>query len=107
MRNIIIPLFIIITTQFFSQYHTPIEGIYGKEYIIVNYVDWGLSSSIKDHHCGSKTYNGHQGTDFVIRSFPLMDSGIFVLAVDTGIVTPILFLFSTFLIFKIVDAGLG
>ncbi len=66
------------------QFVTPIEGSYGEDYIIVNYVDWG---GIKDHMCGTKTYEGHQGTDIVLRSFPQMDSGVFVLAADTGIVT--------------------
>ena len=88
MKNIILFFFIFFLTNITnSQLHTPIEGVYGREYIIVNYVDWGISFTIKDGNCGTKSYNGHQGTDFVIRSFPLMDSGIYVLAVDTGIVT--------------------
>jgi len=66
---------------------TPIEGVYGQDYIIVNHVDWGLLDTIKDLHCGTKTYNGHQGTDFTIRNFKQMDSGVAVLAADTGIVT--------------------
>lgn len=66
---------------------TPIEGVYGKDYIIVNHVDWGPLDTIRDLHCGSKTYNGHQGTDFTIRNFKQMDSGVAVLAADTGTVT--------------------
>lgn len=65
----------------------PIEGNYGTDFIIVNYVDWDESDEIVDHQCGNKTYNGHQGTDFVIRSFYTMDSGIHVLAAADGIVT--------------------
>jgi murein DD-endopeptidase MepM/ murein hydrolase activator NlpD len=64
--------------------NNPIEGIYGRDYIIVNYVDWGLGNSIKDNHCSSKTYNGHQGTDYVIRNFKKMDSGVYVLAAAAG-----------------------
>ena len=64
----------------------PVKGSYGKDFIIVNYVDWGPEGAIKDHHCLSKTYNGHQGTDFVLRNFRQMDSGVNVLAVDTGVV---------------------
>ncbi|MEX0966808.1 MAG: peptidoglycan DD-metalloendopeptidase family protein [Bacteroidia bacterium] len=61
----------------------PIEGAYMKDYVIVNYVDWD-TLGIKDYQCGSKTYDGHQGTDFTLRSFKQMDSGVFVVAVDTG-----------------------
>jgi len=65
---------------------TPISGDYGKDYTIVNYVDWALQGH-QDAYCGSKSYDSHQGTDFVIRSFKQMDSGVYVLAADTGIVT--------------------
>ncbi len=67
-----------------GQFVTPLEAEYGKDFIIVNYVDWG---GVKDHQCGTKTYKGHQGTDMVLRSFPQMDSGVYVLAADTGVVT--------------------
>lgn len=70
----------------------PIEGNYGEDYIIVNYPDWHTISGtvliqdgfLIDHKCGTKTYDGHQGTDFVIRSFPQMDSGVNVLASASG-----------------------
>jgi len=65
----------------------PIQGASGKDFIIVNYVDWGVGNTVKDALCGSKTYNGHQGTDFVIRNFKQMDSGINVLAAADGVVT--------------------
>ena len=63
----------------------PIEGTYGEDFIIVNYVDWSVDS-IMDHRCGSKTYDGHQGTDFLISGFPQMDEGVNVQAVDEGVV---------------------
>ncbi len=69
-----------------ERFVTPISGAYGVDYIIVNYVDWGVDETILDAHCLSKTYDGHQGTDFVLRNFALMDTGIAVLAVDTGVV---------------------
>lgn len=70
----------------------PIEGSYGVDYIIVNYPDWHLTEGtvlvedgfLRDHQCGTKTYDGHQGTDYVIRSFPQMDSGVNVLAIQDG-----------------------
>jgi|GEM_PF-2095472 len=61
----------------------PIEGQYLKDYFIVNYVDWS-TSGIKDYNCGDKTYDGHKGTDFALRSFRQMDSGVFVLSADAG-----------------------
>ena len=64
----------------------PIEGTEGKDWVIVNYVDWD-SVAVYDHNCGSKSYEGHQGTDFTIRSFRQMDSGVAVLAAATGVVT--------------------
>ena len=65
---------------------TPIEGKQGKDWIIVNYVDWELTG-FKDHNCGTKSYDGHQGTDFTLRSFRQMDSGVNVLAAAAGRVT--------------------
>lgn len=63
---------------------TPVEGTYGVDFVIINYVDWGEGDIVLDHHCGSKSYNGHQGTDIVIRSFRAMDSGVYVLAAADG-----------------------
>jgi len=64
----------------------PIEGIATKDYHIVNYVDWD-TVGYRDHMCGTKSYDGHQGTDFVIRSFAQMDSGVNVKAATSGRVT--------------------
>lgn len=65
---------------------TPIVGTAGIDFQVVNYVDWGING-IEDAHCGTKTYDGHQGTDFVIRSFRQMDSGVDVVAAASGVVT--------------------
>ena len=64
----------------------PIEGVQGKDFIIVNYVDW-LDSGIVDANCRTKTYDGHQGTDYTLRSFQHMDTGVNVLAAAQGVVT--------------------
>jgi len=64
----------------------PIEGIQGEDWIIVNYVDWD-TVGIFDHNCGSKTYDGHQGTDYTLQSFVRMEEGVNVLAAANGIVT--------------------
>lgn len=65
---------------------TPIKGVYGQDYALVNYVDW-IGTGYQDAYCGTKSYDGHEGTDFTLRSFRQMDSGVYVLAADTGIVT--------------------
>jgi murein DD-endopeptidase MepM/ murein hydrolase activator NlpD len=75
--------FNLIAQEFLS---TPIAGQHLKDFITVNYVDWGLDNDWFDHKCHSKTYNGHQGTDFLIRSFAAMDSGVAVLAAASGTV---------------------
>tara|TARA_B100000508_G_scaffold92582_1_gene72275 strand:- start:13359 stop:14579 length:1221 start_codon:yes stop_codon:yes gene_type:complete len=64
----------------------PLAGQYGKDFILVNYVDWGVGSSVQDQYCLDKSYNGHQGTDYVLQHFVTMDKGIPVLAVDSGVV---------------------
>lgn len=65
---------------------TPIDGLQGKDYTIVNYVDWDFAG-ILDARCGTKTYDGHEGTDFSLFSFVQMDSGVNVLAAADGVVT--------------------
>lgn len=67
-----------------TQFTLPLTGTYGQQFILVNYVDWGPGATIKDSHCDSKTYDGHQGTDFVIRDFKMMDAGVNVVAVKKG-----------------------
>ncbi|MBC8047674.1 MAG: hypothetical protein H7Y00_12830, partial [Fimbriimonadaceae bacterium] len=71
------------------QFITPIQGTHLEDYYLVNYVDWDFTG-ILDYKCGNKTYDGHQGTDFVIRNFAQMDAGVNVFAADTGIVTFVL-----------------
>jgi hypothetical protein len=66
---------------------SPIEGTQGEEWIIVNYVDWDTSAGFQDHNCGTKSYDGHQGTDFTIPSFKQMDAGVKVYAAASGRVT--------------------
>ncbi len=85
--SILITLFVLITNYCNSQnFKAPIEGEYGKDFIIVNYIDWG-TNQITDFRKGTKTYAGHRGTDFTLSGFPQMDEGVYVNAVDTGVVT--------------------
>lgn len=63
-----------------------------KAYTIVNYVDWVINGFL-DHNCGSKSYDGHQGTDFTLKSFVDMDEGVGVLAAAEG---EVIFVIDTF-----------
>lgn len=62
----------------------PLDGVNGSSFFIVNNVDHDTSAGLSNYACGDKTYNGHQGTDFLIRSFKTMDSGVNVKAVAAG-----------------------
>jgi murein DD-endopeptidase MepM/ murein hydrolase activator NlpD len=42
---------------------------YSQYYIIGNYVDQDATASVKDFNCGTKTYNGHKGTDIGLFPF--------------------------------------
>jgi murein DD-endopeptidase MepM/ murein hydrolase activator NlpD len=41
-----------------------------SNYVITNNVDVDNTSGIKDYTCGSRTYNGHRGTDIVPEPYP-------------------------------------
>jgi len=76
-------------TQCFGQkgiFTLPLHGQQGIDYFIDNYPDHDTSSGIRDPYCGTKTYNGHRGTDFSLRSFKTMDSGINVYAMADGVI---------------------
>jgi hypothetical protein len=84
----------------------PIEGELGKDVWIVNYVDNASETgTTRDFMCGRQTYDGHQGTDFALRSFRQMDSGAYVIAAASGrVVTVVDTLFDRN---KQVDRSLG
>ncbi|MFN0036215.1 MAG: M23 family metallopeptidase [Saprospiraceae bacterium] len=73
----------------FPEFIIPIQGTHLQDFYVVNYVDWSFGG-IQDHHCGNKTYDGHQGTDFVLRNFAQMDAGVDVYAAGAGVVTYVL-----------------
>ena len=91
MKNRIFTLTILLPLRLAAQvaipqFIIPIEGAYLQDYYLVNYVDWSFDS-IQDYRCGHKTYDGHQGTDFVLRNFAQMDAGVNVYAAEAGVVT--------------------
>lgn len=63
----------------------PVEGELGKDVYIINYVDHEADTgAIRDYMCGRQTYDGHDGTDFAVKSFRHMDSGVHVIAAAPG-----------------------
>jgi MYXO-CTERM domain-containing protein len=59
-----------------QQYRLPLElPASGTQPYITAYRDHDTSSGLKDWSCGTKTYDGHKGTDIGIGSFPVMDAG--------------------------------
>jgi hypothetical protein len=64
----------------------PMEGEMPRDYVIVNHVDQDTTNAYLDWSCGSKSYNGHYGTDFVLKNFIQMDSGVYILAAADGVV---------------------
>lgn len=66
------------------QFAMPLKGVQGKDYFIDYYVDHDPTEGIRDAMCGTKTYDGHKGTDLSLRSFKTMDSGVYVYAAADG-----------------------
>ncbi len=68
-----------------AQLIAPLEGIENKDWFVVNYVDRDTSSGDStDYHCGNLTYDGHWGTDFVLRDFRQMDDSVYAVAAASG-----------------------
>ena len=84
----------------------PVEGELGRDVWIINHVDNApAEGAVRDFTCGRQTYDGHQGTDFALRSFRQMDSGAYVIATAAGrVITVIDSLFDRN---KRVDRSLG
>ncbi|HEY6170780.1 MAG TPA: M23 family metallopeptidase, partial [Candidatus Kapabacteria bacterium] len=78
-------LIILLASSASAQFIVPIEGIENKDWFIVDYMDQDTNAGqFHDYQCGTLTYDGHLGTDFVIRDFSQMDSGVYVLAAADG-----------------------
>lgn len=67
------------------QFAFPIECKLGEDCWIANYVDVDpAENESRDFKCGNKTYEGHKGTDFALRSRKEMKGGVNVLAAADG-----------------------
>ncbi|HEX7090833.1 MAG TPA: peptidoglycan DD-metalloendopeptidase family protein [Longimicrobiales bacterium] len=63
----------------------PVLGVLNHDFYYTNHVDHQPSYGGRlDFHCGPRTYDGHAGTDIVLRNFALMDQGVPVVAAAPG-----------------------
>ncbi len=65
----------------------PVACHYGQDCWAVRYVDVDPEegeNAAKDFKCGSRTYDGHKGTDFALGSVEHMKNGVNVLAAAAG-----------------------
>ena len=68
------------------QFIFPLKGTLGRDFYIESYPDHDTGKSIRDVFCGRLSYDGHLGTDIVLRGYDVMDSGVQVIAAAAGIV---------------------
>jgi murein DD-endopeptidase MepM/ murein hydrolase activator NlpD len=66
------------------QLKLPVACEVGRTCFIQNYVDVEASSSATDYRCGTRTYDGHNGTDFRLPSMRMQRAGVGVLAAAAG-----------------------
>ncbi len=62
----------------------PQAGILWRDLYPTNFVDLDPGPGLRDYACGTQTYDGHTGTDSIIRSFREMDIGVPVFAALDG-----------------------
>jgi hypothetical protein len=62
----------------------PVKCEMGATCFVQSYVDHDLSKGSRDYQCGSRTYDGHDGTDFRVLDLGMQRSGVEVLAAAPG-----------------------
>ena len=70
----------------------PMSGQSSQDWVVTNYVDLDVSGGMRDYQNGTKTYNGHTGTDISVASFREMDGPDFayVRAAAEGMIVAII-----------------
>lgn len=64
----------------------PIRCQPGRDCWLVNFVDMDPGPDWRDYACGTRTYDGHKGTDIAIRDLRAMNKGVAVAAAAGGVV---------------------
>lgn len=62
----------------------PVRCDLGTTCFVQSYVDHDLSKESRDYQCGSRTYDGHNGTDIRVLDLGMQRLGVEVLAAATG-----------------------
>jgi hypothetical protein len=62
----------------------PQAGILWQDLYPTNFVDLDPGPGLRDYACGTQTYDGHTGSDTIVRSFREMDIGVPVFAALDG-----------------------
>jgi hypothetical protein len=65
----------------------PVDCNVGQTCFIQQYMDHDPSREARDYTCGTATYDGHDGTDFRLRTTREAERGVAVLAAAAGTVT--------------------
>jgi hypothetical protein len=69
----------------------PIAGVPGEDFYVGYQFDCHpAAGASRDYMGGNRTYDGHQGTDFGVAGFDVMELGVPVLAVADGVVTSVI-----------------
>ncbi|MBF0428906.1 MAG: M23 family metallopeptidase [Magnetococcales bacterium] len=88
IKRIFISIGIILSPPLWAESRTlfdlPVRCAMGEKCLIQNYVDHDPGPEQIDYHCGSLTYNGHQGTDFRVKTYLEMQEGVDVVAAADG-----------------------
>ena len=66
--------------------YLPLVCRLGETCWVANYVDVDPTEAARDFRCKGRTYNAHNGTDFMIRDRGVMEQGVPVVASAPGIV---------------------
>lgn len=64
----------------------PVDCTVGETCWIMNYVDADPGPGRADYRCGNLSYDGHNGTDFMVRDLAAVDAGVAVRAAAVGVV---------------------
>lgn len=67
----------------------PVDCKPGETCWILNYADLDPGPGVRDHACGPRSYDGHDGTDFAVRDEATMRAGVRVRAAAAGTVVNI------------------
>jgi murein DD-endopeptidase MepM/ murein hydrolase activator NlpD len=67
-------------------FELPLKCVLGEDCWVANYVDTDPGTGAADFNCGPRSYDGHTGTDFMIRDLAVMAAGVPVLAAADGVV---------------------